>query len=287
MANHSVPVLDYTAMLRYGFSPCPNDTFMFFALVNGKVDTGGLDFQFLIEDVESLNQRALRREIEVSKVSCHAFAYLHEEYRFLRSGGAFGWGCGPLVVAERYGAMSALGGRRIAIPGELTTAFLLLRLHFSAAGQTEPAAYVPMPFHMIMDAVRTGACDAGLIIHESRFTYQEHGLTELLDLGAWWEGATGLPIPLGGVIAKRALGEPTLMKIEDSIRRSVQYAHLHREEFRWYVRKYAQELSDEVLDRHIALYVNDYSIDIGKDGQAALDELLRRAHTVMKEHTPP
>jgi 1,4-dihydroxy-6-naphthoate synthase len=272
------------AMLRLGFSPCPNDTFIFYALVHGKVDSGGLGFELVIEDVETLNRLALRRELEVSKVSCHAFAHLEDDYLFLRSGGAFGRGCGPLVVTRQGGAMSDLGGKRIAIPGEFTTAFLLLKLYFSAAGETMPASYVAMPFHEIMEAVRTGACDAGLIIHESRFTYRGYGLKRSIDLGEWWEAETGLPLPLGGIVAKRSLGETVIAQIEDSIRRSVEYAGRHRDEARWYVRKYARESSEEVVGKHISLYVNDYSRDIGEDGQAALDELLRRAHIVMKEH---
>jgi 1,4-dihydroxy-6-naphthoate synthase len=141
-----------------------------------------------------------------------------------------------------------------------------------------------MPFHEIMEAVRTGACDAGLIIHESRFTYQGYGLKRSIDLGEWWEAETGLPLPLGGIVAKRSLGETVIAQIEDSIRRSVEYAGRHRDEARWYVRKYARESSEEVVGKHVSLYVNDYSRDIGEDGQAALDELLRRAHIVMKEH---
>ncbi len=270
-------------MLRLGFSPCPNDTFIFYALANGKVDPGDLRFAFVIEDVETLNQLALRREIEISKVSCHAYVHLEDDYRFLSTGGAFGRGCGPLVVSDTCRLMDDLAGKRVAIPGQLTTAFLLLRLYFRASGGGKPSSYVAMPFHEIMAAVRGGACDAGLIIHEGRFTYRDYGLHELLDLGDWWDRETGLPLPLGGIVAKRSLGEGVIGEIEHCIGSSVQYADFHREELRSYVKKYSQELSDDVIDQHISLYVNRYSLDIGEEGRAALEELMSRAHILTKE----
>jgi 1,4-dihydroxy-6-naphthoate synthase len=267
-------------MIRLGFSPCPNDTFIFYALANKKIDTRGLDFELFIEDVETLNSHAVGRALDVTKISCHAYYHLQKDYHFLRAGGALGRGCGPLIVAQdskKFFFEKPLEQLKIAVPGRLTTAFLLLRLYFSSNFNLNLSDIVVMPFHEIMQAVSTGAVDAGLIIHESRFTYQQHGLVKIIDLGEWWEKETGLPIPLGGIIAKKSLGEPVIATIEDLIRSSVQYALGHRDEVTPYIKRYAQELSDEVIMSHIALYVNDYTIDIGDEGAAALGELLKRA----------
>jgi 1,4-dihydroxy-6-naphthoate synthase len=268
-------------MIRLGFSPCPNDTFIFYALANKKIDTRGLDFSFIIDDVETLNQLAMKRTAEVTKVSCHAFAYVADDYRFLRSGGAFGRGCGPLLV-ERAGTRRHKAGaeksqtQTIAIPGQLTTAFLLLKLYISSASDLSTFSFVSMPFHEIMQAVRDGKADAGLIIHESRFTYPDYGLVQVVDLGEWWEKETGLPIPLGGIIAKKSLGEETIDTIQDIIRESVQYAFAHTDEAMPYIKRHAQELSQEVINKHIALYVNDFTIDMGDEGQKALNELPKK-----------
>jgi 1,4-dihydroxy-6-naphthoate synthase len=265
-------------MISLGFSPCPNDTFIFYAVANKKIETHGLDFNFVIEDVETLNGLAMKRALDVTKISCHAFYYLQDDYRFLRSGGAFGRGCGPLlVVKENFKfKISDLKSQniKIAIPGELTTAFLLLKLYLSP---NSSLSFISMPFYEIMDAVKEGRADAGLIIHESRFTYHEYGLSKVADLGEWWESETGLPIPLGGIIAKKSLGESAIKTIESLIRAGVEYSILHRDEAMPYIKRYSQELSDDVIDKHIALYVNDYTIDIGDDGEAALNELLKRA----------
>jgi len=258
--------------LTLGFSPCPNDTFIFYALIHGRVPTVGLSFRERLEDVETLNRLVLDRALAISKISFHLLGHVRDDYALFRSGGALGRGCGPLVVARDRFAPSGLRGKRIAIPGRYTTATLLLRL-FDPALDT----LVVMPFHEIMEAVSLGAVDAGVIIHESRFTYQEHGLYALLDLGEWWERETGQPIPLGGIVARRDLGTETLTTVECALRESVLFARAHPEEARGYIRAHSQEMSDEVCSAHINLYVNRYSVDLGSDGEAAVATLLKRA----------
>jgi 1,4-dihydroxy-6-naphthoate synthase len=260
--------------LSLGYSPCPNDTFIFYSLVHGKLpDMRGLEFKEVLDDVEALNAMARRSELDVTKVSYGAVAGLLDEYCLLRSGGALGRGCGPLVVAKQACRMEDLKGKRIAIPGENTTAFLLLRLYDPALGE----GVVPMLFSDIMSAVQKGEVDAGLIIHESRFTYPEYGLVEVEDLGRWWEHETGKPIPLGGIVARRALGEETIHNVNDLIRESVRYAFDHRDEPMQYIRRHSQELSDEVVASHIGLYVNDYSLDMGEVGVEAVKTLMEIA----------
>jgi 1,4-dihydroxy-6-naphthoate synthase len=257
-----------------GFSPCPNDTFMFYPLVHGLVDTAGLTFRERLEDVETLNQLALAGVLDVTKVSYHALGHIRERYALLRSGSALGRGCGPLLVARKEINPANLRSRRIAVPGLYTTALLLLRL-------LDPLLdnFVVMPFNEIMDAVLTGTVDAGLIIHESRFTYQAAGLHKLVDLGEWWEGETGLPIPLGGIVAKRSLGSETIAVVERALRNGVAYARNNPAEAAGYIREHAQEMSDEVCAAHIGLYVNDFSAELGEEGERAIAELLRRAET--------
>jgi 1,4-dihydroxy-6-naphthoate synthase len=281
LVNDKYLMLKLQIMISLGFSPCPNDTFIFYALANKRIDLKGLDFSLLIEDVEALNQLAMKRAVDVTKISCHAFYYLQEDYHFLRAGGAFGRGCGPLLVQKSKVRNQKSEVKKIAIPGELTTAFVLLKLFISATSHQSSAISAPqfiaMPFYEIMGAVRDGKVDAGLIIHESRFTYHEYGFAKIVDLGDWWEKETGLPIPLGGIIAKKSLGLQTIKTIESLIRASVEYSMLHREEAMHFIKGYSQELSDDVIFKHISLYVNDYSVDIGNEGEAALDELIKRA----------
>jgi 1,4-dihydroxy-6-naphthoate synthase len=258
--------------LTLGFSPCPNDTFMFYPLVRGLVDLAGLTFRERLEDVETLNRLALAGELDVTKVSYHALGHIRDEYALLRSGSALGRGCGPLLVARDVIDPADLRGRRIAVPGQYTTALLLLRL-------IDPRLddFIVMPFNEIMDAVLTGQADAGLIIHESRFTYQQTGLHKLVDLGEWWESETGLPIPLGGIVARRSLGVETIAIIERALRAGVAYARSHPSEAAGYIREHSQEMSDEVCAAHIGLYVNDFSTELGEEGERAIAELLRRA----------
>jgi 1,4-dihydroxy-6-naphthoate synthase len=261
--------------LSLGFSPCPNDTFIFHALVHGAVRAEGLRFRERLEDVETLNRLAAAGALDVAKASYGAVPHLLEEYVLLRAGGALGRGCGPLLVARGPLGRDALRAARIAIPGRRTTAALLLRLFAPEA--PEP---VEMVYSDIMPAVARGEVDAGLIIHESRFTYPEHGLTRAADLGAWWEGETGLPIPLGGILARRALGASVLGVLDAAVRASVAHAFAHPDASRAYVREHAQEMDDEVARQHVALYVNDFSLDVGTEGERAVRELFRRAAAI-------
>lgn len=258
-------------MLSLGYSPCPNDTFIFYALANRRIETGNLQFREILGDVETLNQMACRAELDITKVSFHALGYLRDDYVLLRSGAALGKGCGPLVVARAACSMQDLQGMKIAIPGRLTTAFLLLQLFNPALGDRVTV----MPFHLITDAVRNGDVDAGLIIHESRFTYQKAGLHQVIDLGTWWEELTGLPIPLGGIIAKRSLGPGRITRISACIRRSIEYAFENPGEPKAYIKQHAQELDDAVIEQHIRLYVNNYSRELGEDGLRAVREFFR------------
>jgi len=258
--------------LTLGYSPCPNDTFIFHALVHGLVQCRDFTFRERLEDVETLNRLALNGSLDVSKVSSHLLGFIREDYCLLRSGGALGRGCGPLVVSARHGAMADLRGKRIAVPGRYTTAHLLLRL-FDAALDS----IVFLPFHEIMGAVLRGEADAGVIIHESRFTYEGYGLNSLLDLGEWWEKETGHPIPLGGIAARRALGRSAIASIDHALRASVEYAFSHPDAGSSYIRTHSQELSDEVCAAHIGLYVNDFSVDLGAEGEGAITTLLARA----------
>ena len=262
--------------LTLGYSPCPNDTFIFYAIVHGKVDTENVIFHEVLLDVETLNQMALRSELDVTKISYHAFGWLREDYCLLRSGSAIGRNCGPLIAAKESYTVEDLKGKRVAIPGRLTTAYLLFQL-FTFDFQLHPLSFIMMPFDKIMDAIGKGDADAGLLIHEGRFTYPLYGLKKVIDLGEWWEGETGLPVPLGGIIAKRNLGEELIRRVDYLIRESIEYSLKQKEEPRLYIKQHSQELKDEVIDQHIHLYVNDYSLDIGEEGLSAVKELLRRA----------
>lgn len=258
--------------LTLGFSPCPNDTFIFDALIHRRIPLGELRFAERLEDVETLNTLATRGDLDLTKISYHALGHLRDRYALLRSGGALGRGCGPLVVARPGTTLESLKGKPIAIPGRLTTANLLLQLHGEGFEQVHP-----MPFHQIMQAVSSGRFEAGVIIHESRFTYRKQGLCQLVDLGLWWEEETGMPIPLGGILARRDLGEQLIASVDDALRRSVEYAFAHPRVCRPYVKAHSQELSDQVIDSHIALYVNDFSLDLGAEGEKAIATLFERA----------
>ena len=261
-----------TTPLTLGFSPCPNDTFMFYPLVHGLVDTNGISFSERLEDVETLNRLAVQGVLDVSKVSYAALGHFRDQYALLRAGSALGRGCGPLLVVKEQLAVGDLVGTTVAIPGRYTTAHLLLRLF-----NPDLVHFLEMPFHEIMDAVMTGRADAGVIIHESRFTYQGYGLHQLVDLGAWWEQETGLPIPLGGIVAKRALGGEAIRTIEQALTAAVEYARANPAAAARCIREHAQEMSAEVCSAHIGLYVNDFSQQLGPEGEQAIVELLRRA----------
>lgn len=259
------------AALSFGFTPCPNDAFAFHALVHGLVPAP-FEVEPVLCDIEELNRLAARTELQLTKLSFGAAAAAGDRYRLLRSGAALGRGVGPLVVARKAGSLEEVAAGRIAVPGRETTAFLLLRLAAPALGEV-----VELRYDRILDAVVAGEADAGLIIHESRFTYREHGLVSVADLGEWWEGETGLPVPLAGIFARSDLEPDVADEAEAAIRASVEYAFAHPEASRDYVRSLAHELSDEVCAAHIALYVNEHSVDIGDEGLAAIDRLLGRA----------
>ncbi|MDA0336619.1 MAG: 1,4-dihydroxy-6-naphthoate synthase [bacterium] len=258
-----------TDTLTLGYSPCPNDTYIFYALVHGRLE-GAPQVHEVLQDIETLNGMASRGELDVVKVSFHALGHLLSDYCLLHAGGALGRGCGPLVVARQ--PITDLATCRVAIPGRMTTAALLVQLY--APDLTE---VVEMPFHHILEATRAGDVDAGVIIHESRFTYQRLGLQKVVDLGAWWESSTGHAIPLGGIAARRALGTERIAAIDRAVRDSVDYAHAHPDEVRDYVAAHAQEMDREVMEAHIGVYVNNYTLDYGRDGVAAITDLLARA----------
>ncbi len=256
--------------MQLGYSPCPNDCFIFYGLAHGKV-APELDVSVRLEDVETLNQLARSGTLPVSKISYHAFFHLSETYVMLRSGGALGFGVGPLIVSRS--SLDTLSGRRVAIPGGLTTANLLLKL-----SQADDVELLTLRYDRIMPAVAAGEVDAGLIIHESRFTYPDYGLVKHLDLGAWWEGETGLPLPLGGIMAKRSLGDAKLRDLAAAVRESLRYGYAHRAEAQPYIAQNAQEMNVQVMQQHIDLYVNELSLDVGSTGERAVAELYRRAY---------
>jgi 1,4-dihydroxy-6-naphthoate synthase len=262
--------------LSLGYSPCPNDTFIFYALVHGKIDTGDLGFKEVLLDVETLNKMALLSELDITKISYHAFGYFREDYCLLRSGSAMGRSCGPLLVSKEDYALKDLKGKSIAIPGRLTTANLLFQL-FAFESGIQFSSPVEMPFHTIMDSVAKGNVDAGLIIHEGRFTYPLYGLKKIVDLGEWWESMTGLPLPLGGILAKRNLGKDLIKRVDSFIRKSIEYSLHHKEDPKAYIKQHSQELEEKVIEQHINLYVNDFSLDIGEEGLSAVRELFKRA----------
>lgn len=257
--------------LSLGFSPCPNDTFIFDALVNGFIDTGGLSFDVVLEDVQTLNQWAIEGKLDLLKISYGVLPLVLNQYTVLNSGGALGKGVGPLLITKNP-AMSAedIRDARIAIPGIHTTAHLLFSLAFPSA--THKSFHV---FHEIEDLVLNGQADAGVIIHENRFTYQQRGLHKILDLGDYWEQQTGTPIPLGGIVAHHRLQDPVTRQVDLLIRKSVEYAFQHYPVVSDYVKAHAQEMSEQVMRQHIDLYVNNFSIDLGQTGKDAVRSLLR------------
>ena len=254
--------------LTFGYSPCPNDTFAFHALAHGLVDAP-FRVRPVLLDIEELNRRAHTGAFDLTKLSVGAFAAVGDRYRMLRSGAALGHGVGPLVVARAAMSLEDAARGPIAIPGRETTAFRLLRLAAPALGEV-----VEMRYDRILRAVAGGEVAAGLIIHESRFTYAEHGLTQVIDLGDWWERDTGLPVPLAGICARADLDPAVVAAMASAIRASVQHAFDHPEASRAYVRVHAQEMSDAVCDQHIALYVNRHSLDVGEDGMRAIARLV-------------
>lgn len=258
--------------IQFAFSPCPNDTFSFHALVHGRIPTGGFSISAELADVETLNQAARNGRYQLTKLSFAALGHLLDRYALLRSGAALGRGCGPLIVARPGFDPERLADTPVAIPGDWTTAALLLGLYRNGPGPT-----AAMTFDQIMPAVAEGRFEAGVIIHEGRFTFPEYGLAEVIDLGQWWESETGLPIPLGGIAVRRDLGPTAAEVLEGAIRDSVSHAFSHPEESAEYVRAHAQEMAPEVIHRHIDLYVTEFSLNLGDEGEAAVTGLLDRA----------
>jgi 1,4-dihydroxy-6-naphthoate synthase len=264
--------------LTLGFSPCPNDTFIFDALIHHKIDTEGLDFKVFFDDVETLNQKAFRGELDVTKLSYHAFAYVTDQYVLLDAGSALGFGVGPLLICkdekflDQQYLKAQISNLKIAIPGKYTTANFLLSLAYpEGKNKTE------VLFSEIENQVIQGEKDLGLIIHENRFTYQDKGLHKIVDLGDFWEQQTGCAIPLGGIVANRDLPVEIQHKINRVLKKSVEFAFANPKSGLDFIRKHSQEMSEEVMYKHIDLYVNKYSVDLGEEGRKAIQILFEKA----------
>jgi 1,4-dihydroxy-6-naphthoate synthase len=257
--------------LTLGYSPCPNDTYIFYALSQGLIDLP-FHLNILLADVEMLNQRLKQGVLDISKLSTGAVLQILDKYWLLRSGGAIGRGCGPLIVAKNPVRMEDLRDAKIAVPGMMTTAHLLLRLNGIHRGPS-----IPMQFDQIMSAVSSGRADAGVIIHEGRFTFRSYGLQMVLDLGRWWEQETGLPLPLGAIAIRRDLGPGIAELVETKIKESLLYSRANTEKAMPYIRQHAQEMEQEVIERHIETFVNEFSIDAGREGENAMKRLLEAA----------
>ncbi len=260
--------------LTLGFSPCPNDTFIFDALIHHKIDTEGLEFEVFYDDVETLNQKAFRGELDVTKLSYHAFAYVAGQYVLLDAGSALGFGVGPLLISNFEYSISDLNNNKhkIGIPGKYTTANFLLSLALPEATNKQE-----LVFSEIEDALLDEKIDVGLIIHENRFTYQNKGLKKIIDLGDYWEKLTGCAIPLGGIVANRNLPPDVQHKINRVLKRSVEFSFANPKSGLEFIRSHAQEMSEEVMYKHIELYVNKYSIDLGEEGRKAIKLLFDTA----------
>lgn len=260
-----------TITLRIGHSPDPDDAFMFYALTHGRIDTGPYRFEHRITDIQSLNELALKRALEITALSLHAYAYVADDYGLLNCGASMGKGYGPVVVAREPVSPTELAGVRIAVPGKLTTAFLVYRLF---AGEFD---YTVMRFDEILPAVATGMSQAGLLIHEGQLTFADYGVYKVLDLGRWWLKETGLPLPLGVNVIRRDLGEQVLRDVPPLLRASIDYALEHRRECLRYALEYGRGLDEHRADEFVGMYVNDYTRDMGNEGRQAVRVLLRRA----------
>jgi 1,4-dihydroxy-6-naphthoate synthase len=255
--------------LTLGISPCPNDTFIFEAMINHKIDTEGIELDVQLEDVQTLNQWALQGKLDVTKISYGVLPLLQKNYTLLDSGGALGKGVGPLLIAKKQIDHSEVSSCTIAIPGENTTANLLFSLAFPDAKNKQY-----LLFSEIENAVLNGDVDCGVIIHENRFTYQQKGLVKLMDLGTNWEEKMNCPIPLGGIVMKKTFDEETCEKVNRVIKRSLEYAFARYPSLPDYVKQHSQEMEENVMRQHIELYVNDYSLSLGENGRKAVSTLL-------------
>lgn len=265
--------------LSLHFSPCPNDTFIFDALVNHKIDTKGFQFETMLEDVQTLNEQAMQDVPDICKISYGVLPFLWEKYILLTSGGALGKGAGPLFIAKKFIPTEEMNNKKIAIPGENTTAHLLFSYLFPQAKNK-----VFTTFNLIEDMVLNGGVDAGVIIHENRFTYAERNLVKLADLGEAWEKETALPIPLGGIVIRRNLPKEVKLEINKLIRESIEYAYAqHATNLSAYVKVHAQEMEENVMRKHIDLYVNEFTKDVGVEGKRAVMKLMKTYHKLHPE----
>ena len=260
-------------VITVGHSPDPDDAFMFYALAHDKLDTGELAFRHELQDIETLNRRALKGELEVTAVSIHAYAFLQDKYALLPSGCSMGDRYGPMVVAPRRLTVEELTKVRIAVPGTMTTAFLALKLLLPGG-----FSYEVVPFDKILDAVAAGTFDAGLIIHEGQLTFQNQGLHLVVDLGVWWQERTNLPLPLGGNVVRRDLGPATMVQISRLLKESILYGLSHRQDALTYALGYARDMDRALADQFVGMYVNDWTLDYGARGRAAVAALLEEAH---------
>jgi len=255
-------------IIKLGFSPCPNDTFIFDALINKKIDTEGIDFICDAEDIEQLNQRAFDEDLDMTKVSFHAFLHIAEKYQLLDAGSALGTNCGPLLISKKNYSDSEINELSIAIPGKYTTAALLLNYAYPEAKNVHEIIFNKIENKILKDIV-----DAGVIIHETRFTYLEKGLVKLADLGEVWEQKTGFPIPLGGIVVRRDMPDPLKSKLSRILKASVDFAFQNPESSKDFIREHSVEIDDEVINKHIALYVNEFSKSLGSKGRDAINFL--------------
>jgi len=266
--------------ISLGFSPCPNDTFIFGPLIKGLIESP-FSFKEVIDDIEGLNEMALNNKLDISKVSCHVLGYIADKYYFLPVGAALGHGCGPLLVSKNH-LLEELPKSRVAVPGRFTTAYLLLMLY----NPSFEAEFVP--FNEIMQAVKEERFDFGLIIHEGRFLLDRYGLKTVLDLGKWWEEKTKLPLPLGGIVARRSFNREFLDKLIVLIKKSIEYAFSFPEDIKGYIKEHASYLEDDVINEHIRLYVNNYTMDLGDEGREAIRMLflLAKEKGIFKKALP-
>ncbi|MDF1548456.1 MAG: 1,4-dihydroxy-6-naphthoate synthase [Bacteroidales bacterium] len=261
--------------LRLGFSTCPNDTFIFDAMVHHKIDTKGIEFELLLADVEELNKIAFQGEIDITKLSYHAYAYASEQYKLLDSGSALGDNNGPLLISKRKIYPDEVEDLSIAVPGKYTTANLLLSIAYPKS--LKKKEYL---FSDIEEAVLSNEVDAGLIIHENRFTYEKKGLRKIIDLGEYWQEHTKMPIPLGGIVVNRKLTNDLQLMINKMVRESLEFAYKNPESSLSFMKQYAQEMSREIMQKHVDLYVNNYSLDLGKNGKKAILRLYEEANRI-------
>lgn len=264
--------MNQKSKITLGFSPCPNDTFIFDAMVHGKIDTEGLSFDFIMTDVEELNRKAFDEELDVTKMSYFAYAYASANYQLLNAGSALGYKCGPLLISKNKYEIPEISGLSIAIPGKYTTANFLFSTAFPGAANKKE-----LLFSEIEQAILQGKVDAGVIIHENRFTYEQKGLLKIIDLGEYWEEQTNMPIPLGGIVVRRRMNIELKQKIDRIVRRSIEFAYANPLSGYDFIRANAKEMDDEVRNKHIQLYVNRFSIDLGAEGKAAVNRMYETA----------